>query len=78
MNSPRIASLRQFRVNGEDLDALELKVLLITKGINAPAADVYEQLGKTHRLSPDPLECSCLLLPGNIVVHRASVPDPSR
>ena len=66
-------SLCKFKVNGEGLDVLELKVLLITRGINVPSADVYEQLGRTYRLSPDPLECSCLLLPGNVVVHLAAV-----
>ena len=73
MNPLPIVSLRKFRINGEYLDTLELKVLLITQGINVPSADVYEHLGRTHRLSPDPLECSCLLLPGNIVVHLAAV-----
>jgi len=73
MTPPPIANLRRFRIDGDDLDALELKVLLITQGIQIPSADVYEQLGRTHRLSPNPLECSCLLLPGNIVVHLAAV-----
>ena len=73
MNLLPIVPLRQFRVNGENLDALELKVLLITHGVHVPAAEIYERFGKTHRLSPDPLECSCLLLPGNVVVHLAAV-----
>ncbi len=71
--APGAYQLHKFRVNGEDLDALELKILLITQGINVPVVDVYEQFSRTHRLSPDPLECSCLLLPGNIVVHLTAV-----
>ena len=73
MKSPRIAGLRKFKIDGEEIDALEFKVLLITLGVNIPSADIYAQLGGAYRLSPDPLECSCLLLPGNIVVHLAPV-----
>ncbi len=65
--------MQKFRIRGEDIDVLELKVLLISNGINVPSPVIYEQLGETHRLSPDPLECSCLLLPGNVVVHLAAV-----
>jgi hypothetical protein len=60
--------LYRHRLNGEEIDSLELKVLLITRGVNV-AAEVYEQYCGSHRISQNPLECSCLILPGNVVVH---------
>jgi len=65
--------LRKYLVNGEEIDSLELKVLLITKGVNVSASEIYEQFGKTHRISQNPVECNCLILPGDIVVHLADV-----
>lgn len=64
--------LCRYQVNGEELDSLELKVLLITKGINV-AAEVCEKCGSSHRISQNPLECSCLILPGDVVVHMTDV-----
>ena len=64
--------LCRYQVNGEEIDSLELKVLLITRGINV-AADVYEKYGSSQRISRNPLECNCLILPGNIVVHMTDV-----
>ncbi|HEY4712297.1 MAG TPA: radical SAM protein [Dehalococcoidia bacterium] len=63
--------LSTYRINGEEIDSLELKILLITKGINIPSDEVYERFGNTHRLSSfrDPGACNCLLLPDNTVVH---------
>jgi len=63
--------LRTYRINGEEIDSLELKILLITKGINIPSDEVYERFGNTRRLSSlmDPGACNCLLLPDNTVVH---------
>jgi hypothetical protein len=60
--------LYRYRLNGEEIDSLELKVLLITRGVSV-AAEVYEQYGTLCRISQNPLECSCLILPGNVVVH---------
>ena len=59
------------RLNGEEIDSLELKILLITKGINIPSDEVYERFSRTHRLSSfmDPRACNCLLLPDNTVAH---------
>ena len=59
--------LRKYLVNGEEIDSLELKVLLITKGVNVSASEIYEQFAKTHRISQNPVECNCLILPGEII-----------
>jgi hypothetical protein len=64
--------LYRYQLNGEEIDSLELKVLLITRGINV-APEVYEQFRNSHRISQNPLECNCLILPGNVVVHMTDV-----
>lgn len=64
--------LRTYTLNGEEIDSLELKTLLITRGLDIRDS-IYEEFGKTHRLSPDPLACNCLLLPDDTVVHMTHV-----
>ena len=60
--------LGQYRVNGESLDSLDLKVLLVTRGVKV-SGRVYETFGRDCRLDPDPQTCNCLLLPDGTVVH---------
>ena len=62
--------LPKYCLEGEALDPLDLKTLLITRGINVPE-EITRQFGSTHRLAPtsDPFACNCLLLPGCIPVH---------
>lgn len=57
-----------FSVGGEKLDSLDLKVLIVTKGVKV-SRNVYEQFGKTHRIYPDPLTCNCLFLPDGTIVQ---------
>lgn len=59
-----------FDLNGQKVDVLDLKTLLLTRGINLPNK-VVEQFGKTHRLAPTshPFACNCLVLPGGIPAH---------
>jgi hypothetical protein len=59
-----------FNLDGQTVDVLDLKTLLITRGLNVPA-EIAERFGPTHRLAPtsDPFACNCLLLPGPVPVH---------
>jgi hypothetical protein len=59
-----------FNLDGQAVDVLDLKTLLITRGINVPE-EITTQYGRTHRLVPtsNPFACNCLLLPGRIPVH---------
>jgi pyruvate-formate lyase-activating enzyme len=62
--------LREYRLDGEEVDLLDLKTLLITRGINVPE-EITSRFGRTHRLLPSshPFACNCLLLPGQIPAH---------
>jgi len=59
-----------FNLDGQVVDVLDLKTLLITRGINVPD-EIVKQFGRTHRLAPTshPFACNCLLLPGRIPAH---------
>ena len=56
------------------MDVLDLKTLVITRGINVPE-EITAQFGRTHRLAPtsDPFACNCLILPGGIPAHMVHV-----
>jgi len=59
-----------YLLDGAEVDVLDLKTLLITRGINVPD-EIMERFGRTHRLAPTshPFACNCLLLPGRIPAH---------
>jgi len=67
--------LEYFRVDGQTLDSLDLKVSLLRQGVSVHP-ELYERLSGTCRVSPDPLQCNALLLPGDTVVHIAD-PGPA-
>ncbi|MEA3402504.1 MAG: radical SAM protein [Armatimonadota bacterium] len=61
--------LQRYSLNGEEIDSLDLKFLLITSGINIPAQQIYERFGATHRANvTDPTACECFLLSDGVVV----------
>ncbi len=70
-NEEQVNSMPEsYRLDGQMVDMLDLKVLLITRGINVPE-EITTRFGKTHRLAPtsNPFACNCLLLPGDVPVH---------
>lgn len=60
--------LASYSVAGQTIDSLDLKSLLVTKGVKI-SDRVYEQFGRTHRIHPNPLRCNCLILPDDTIVH---------
>ena len=59
-----------FHLGDQPVDVLDLKTLLITRGINVPE-EITTMFGGTHRLAPtsNPFACNCLLLPGGVPAH---------
>ena len=59
-----------FNLDGQSVDVLDLKTLLITRGINVPE-EITTRFGSTHRVAPtsNPFACNCLLLPGGVPAH---------
>jgi hypothetical protein len=64
--------LRKYRLDGEELDSLDLKAMIVTRGVKV-SNEIYEIFGKTHRIYPDPLACNCLILPDGTVVQLTDV-----
>ena len=63
-----------FCLDGQDMDVLDLKTLLVTRGIDVPE-DVIAHFRPNHRLAPagDPFACDCLILPGGVPAHMFNV-----
>jgi biotin synthase-related radical SAM superfamily protein len=53
--------MKAFFLGKEKVDSVELKCLLVSKGIRVDNA-VYKQFGKDFRLDPNPLTCNSLML----------------
>jgi len=68
--SHSVEATTHFNLDGQNVDVLDLKTLLITKGINVPE-EITKQFGSTSRLAPtsDPFACNCLILPGQVSAH---------
>jgi len=47
--------LRTYQLNGECLYSIDLKALVISKGVKV-SKQVYSEFGKTSRIFPDPLK----------------------
>lgn len=74
MNPPQDSARCQptalFDLDGQAVDVLDLKTLLITRGINLPE-EITARFGHSHRLesTSNPFACNCLLLPGDVPAH---------
>ncbi len=60
--------LGSYSIGDAQVDSIDLKALLVSRGLKVPGS-VYRAFGDSHRLSPDPLACDCLLLPDDTVVQ---------
>ena len=67
--------LGRYEFDEIEINSVELKVLLVTQGINVPREELYRSLGARNRISPpnDPFACDCFLLPDETVVHMVDV-----
>ena len=60
--------LHQYHIDGDTLDSLDLKALVVTRGVKV-SGEIYARFSATHRIYPDPEKCNCLLLPDGTVVQ---------
>jgi hypothetical protein len=62
--------LNTYRVDGQELDSLDLKALLVTRGMSI-SPEVPKRFGATHRVRglADPTGCNCAILPDGVLVH---------
>ncbi len=57
-----------YQIDTTVIDSVELKALLVSRGARV-SGEVYKRFGRTHRLSPDPLQCNTLILPDGTIVQ---------
>jgi len=57
-----------FKLNGETIDTVDLKALLVSRGVRV-SGRVYSKFKGEFRISQNPLECNFMLLPDNTIVH---------
>lgn len=57
-----------YQIDTATIDSVELKALVVSRGTRV-SRDVYTRFGRTHRLSPDPLQCNSLILPDGTIVQ---------
>jgi hypothetical protein len=67
-SSERHEQLRAYQLGDGVVDSVDLKTLLVSRGLRVPA-EVYRRLSGSARLSPDPLACNCLILPDGTIVQ---------
>jgi len=64
--------LPTYAVADQTLDSLDLKVLVLPKGVFVQD-EVHEQFGREFRISRNRLECSAFFLPDGTVIHLTDV-----
>ncbi|MDR0838669.1 MAG: hypothetical protein LBN99_03405, partial [Oscillospiraceae bacterium] len=64
--------MQTYRLGDESVTSLELKCLLISRGVKCDKA-VYKRLGADFRLNVNPLTCNCLLLPDGTICQMTDV-----
>ncbi len=56
----------KYRVGNDELDSVELKCLLVSRGLKIDR-EVYRELGDRFRIYPNALTCNCLYLPDGTI-----------
>ena len=64
--------MKLFKVGSEIADSVELKCLLISKGVKVDNS-VYKQFSKDYRLSPDPMMCNSMKLSDGTIVQLTDI-----
>lgn len=60
--------VQAYDLAGERIDSIDLKALVISRGVRV-SGKLYSVLGNRARVSANPLDCSCILLPDGTVVQ---------
>lgn len=60
--------MHKYRLGNIEIDSIELKCLLISKGMNV-RRKVYKDFSDKKRIYPNPLMCNCIILPDGTIVQ---------
>jgi hypothetical protein len=67
--------LQRYRLKGGEIDSLDLKTILITRGMTI-SPEIPKRFGATHRVQDfmdDPTACNCAILPDGVIVHMTNL-----
>ncbi len=67
--------LQRYRFNGDEIDSLDLKTILITRGMTI-SPEIPKRFGATHRVQDfvdNPTACNCAILPDGVIVHMTNL-----
>lgn len=67
--------LQRYTFNGGEIDSLDLKALLITRGMTI-SPEIPKRFGATHRVqdfTEDPTACNCAILPDGVILHMVNL-----
>ena len=64
--------LGRYSFAGREIDSLDLKSLVVTRGVRVKD-QVYRALRGKYRIDPDPLTCNCLILPDGTIAQLTDV-----
>ena len=64
--------LAKYAFEGREIDSLDLKSLIVTRGVRVNDS-VYEELGGRYRIDKDPLTCNCVILPDGTVAQLTDI-----
>ena len=64
--------LSNYSLKGQKVSSLELKCLLVSRGVKCDKA-VYKELGQDYRLNINPLTCNCLILSDGTICQMTDV-----
>ncbi len=64
--------LQKYQFEGTDIDSLDLKALIVTRGVKVKD-DVYTEFGQRFRINPNPLTCNCVILPDGTIAQLTDV-----
>ena len=60
--------MNKYKIEKNEIDSVELKCLLISRGISVDSA-VYEHYKGIVRLSTSPIHCNCIILSDSTIVQ---------
>lgn len=60
--------MNQYKIDGQLIDSIELKCLVVSRGLKVQNS-VYRQFSEKYRLDMNPLTCNCLILSDGTIVQ---------
>ena len=64
--------LHKYVFDGQEIDSLDLKSLIVTRGVKVND-QVYKKFRENYRVNPNPLTCNCVILPDGTIAQLTDI-----